>query len=103
PWTVLNFGSDPEQAPSPTWDVDPPEDKGDKADALQKLAGALNTFKTAAAPVDQRKVLEDYDVPLLSKEEEQKLKDDQAAKEQADRDAQVDQAAAVAKAKGAPK
>ena len=89
PWSVLNFGSDPEQAPTPTWAVDPPEDKNDKADGLQKLAGALATFKTAAAPVDQRQVLEDHDVPLLSKEEEQKLKDEIAAKEEADRQAKA--------------
>jgi phage gp29-like protein len=89
PWSVLNFGSDPEQAPTPTWAVDPPEDKNDKADSLQKLAGALNTFKMAAAPVDQRQVLEEHDVPLLSKEEEQKLKDELAAKDEADRQAKA--------------
>jgi len=96
PWAQLNFGTAPDDAPKPSWPVDPPEDKTDKSLALSQLATALQTFDTAAAPVDKRAVLEDYDVPLLSKEEEQKLKDEKAAKEQADRDAQ----AAAAKGKG---
>jgi phage gp29-like protein len=98
PWSGLNYG-DPEQAPEPVWNVDPPEDKNEKATGLSNLANALSTFGQAAAPVDQRMVLEDYDVPLLSVEEEQKLKDEKAAKEDADRKAQ----AAGAKAKGGGK
>lgn len=103
PWATLNYGAGPDEAPVPCWAVDPPEDKSEKSLALQQLAGALQTFTTAAAPVDQRAVLEDYDVPLLSLAEEQKLKDEKDAKDQADRDAQVDQAAAVAKAKNQTK
>jgi hypothetical protein len=95
PWAVLNFGIDPSQTPVPTWAVDPPEDKSEKSRALQQLAGAVQTFTTSAAPVDVRAVLEEYDVPLLTPEQEQKLKDERAAKDQADRDAQL--AAAGAK------
>jgi len=66
PWVTLNYGTDPMMAPVPTWTVDPPEDKAEQSLALQQLAAALQTFKNAAAPVDLRAILEEYDVPLLT-------------------------------------
>ena len=54
-------------APDCSWNVDPPEDSVQKADTTGKVADALVKFKTQAnAPVDERALLEKFDIPLLA-------------------------------------
>jgi phage gp29-like protein len=96
PWAAANYG-DPELAPVFRRHTEPPEDKAQDSTTALALAQAVNTFKQATAPVNARKLLENFDLPLLTEEEEQALKDEAAEKEQADRDSQM----AVAQAKGA--
>lgn len=91
PWANLNFGTAPDDAPTATWRADPPEDKQEQSLALQQLATALQTFSSAGAPVDARAILEEYDVPTISKAQEQQQKDDKAAKDAAAAAAQAAQ------------
>lgn len=57
-------------APRPIYQIDPPEDKAAKATALLTSAQALVAFKTAAAPVQVRDILEDAEIPVMTEEEE---------------------------------
>jgi phage gp29-like protein len=102
PWAAANYG-DPELAPVFRRHTEPPEDKSQDSATALSLSQAVNTFKMAQAPVDARKLLENFDLPLLTEEQEQQLKAEAAAKEEADRAAQVDQAKAIAAAKGGGK
>jgi len=91
-YAQFNFG-DVDLAPIPGYEVEPPEDKQAKATTLAALMPALAAAKTATLPVDERATLEDFDVALIS-EEEQAANEDEAA-------AQAAQIAAGA-ANGAP-
>ncbi len=64
PWSAVNFG-DPALALWPWWKVEPPRDKKADAQTLTEVAKAVSVFTQAAAPVDVRKVLEGFEVPLL--------------------------------------
>jgi phage gp29-like protein len=68
-WALYNFG-DPELAPRPEYQVEPPEDEVQEATALKTLGDALNAMKTAEAPINIRTILDRAGVPLLSEEEE---------------------------------
>jgi SPP1 gp7 family putative phage head morphogenesis protein len=83
PYAAFNFGS-ADLAPTPTWELQPPEDKAKTTDALSKLGTFLTAVKTAAAPVAVRELLEQIGVPVLTPEEEAKLQ-----QEAADRAAQA--------------
>lgn len=51
-------------APTPSWNLEPPEDLNARADALQKLGGFLTAAKAAGAPVDVTALLEQFNVPI---------------------------------------
>jgi len=85
PWAAYRARGDlqPEGddlAPALCIETEPPEDAAKTADALQKLGGFLSAAKTAGAPVDVRALLERMSVPLLSPEDEARLKEEAAAR-----------------------
>ncbi|MGK3995111.1 phage portal protein family protein [Sorangium sp. So ce1024] len=61
-WAQFNFGGRG-LAPWPLWDVTPPADHKAKAEVLKTVADGLKAFGEAGAPVDKRKVLEEYEIP----------------------------------------
>lgn len=85
-WALYNFG-DPELAPRPEYQVEPPEDELKEATALKMLGDALGSLKAAAAPIDVRTILDRAGVPMISEEEEAAQKaiaaEEQAARMQA--------------------
>jgi phage gp29-like protein len=89
-WALYNFG-DPELAPRPEYQVEPPEDEVQEATALKMLGDALNAMKTAQAPIDIRTILDRAGVPMLTEEEEA-----------AQKAVAAEEAAARAKAMGLP-
>jgi phage gp29-like protein len=95
PWAAANYG-DPEKAPVFRRHTEPPEDKTQDSATALALAQAVNTFKQAQAPVDPRKLLENFDLPLLTEEEEQQMKAEAVEQQQTDRDHQL----ALVQAKG---
>lgn len=96
PWSIQNLGA--VEPPEFHWITSPPEDQAAKADALDKLADACDKFVTAGMPVNQRKLGEEYGIPLLTPAEEAAQKAEADAKAQADNEARIAAAAA-----GAPK
>jgi phage gp29-like protein len=68
-WCLYNFG-DPELAPRPAYQVQPPDDELKEATALKTMGDALGSMKTAGAPIDVRTILDRAGVPLISEEEE---------------------------------
>ncbi len=64
-WALYNFG-DAALAPWPAWDCRPIEDQKDRAAALQMLGQFLASAAPARAPVDYRKLLEQFDVPTTA-------------------------------------
>ncbi len=75
PWAETNYG-DGNLAPWPIYGVEPPEDRAAKAAELKVLGEAL-----AALPddVDKRQILEDFELPLISPEAAQAIRDANAA------------------------
>jgi phage gp29-like protein len=75
-WARFNHGRD-ELAPKPPmhekrsgfWIVEPVEDKAKAADQMLKTAQALVAFKAATSPVDDRQLLEQGGVPILTEEQ----------------------------------
>lgn len=68
-WALYNFG-DPDLAPRPEYQVEPPSDEVQEATALKTLGEALGALKTAQAPIDVRTILDRAGVPMISEEEE---------------------------------
>lgn len=64
-----NYGN-PDLAPRPLYEVDPPEDDARVAECDAKTAQALVSFKAAGAPIDVRGLLEERGYPLLTPAEE---------------------------------
>lgn len=64
-WSMLNYG-DAELAPTPIYEIDPPEDGLKKAQELSALGDALD--KLAKYGADTRKILEETGIPMLSVE-----------------------------------
>ena len=62
-WAEFNYG-DRGLAPWPLWDVVPPADQQAKAGVMNTVATSLKTFKEAGTPIDDRKVLEEYELPI---------------------------------------
>jgi len=90
PWAKFNFG-DPELAPRPLYQVGPPEDNTEEATALKMWGDALQSLHLANAPIDDRALLEEAGIDLISEEE-------QAAREAVKAEAAQKQAEAFAKA-----
>lgn len=97
PMALLNFG-DEEAAPFIRWQVEPDEDKTAKASGLLSLGQALVAFKSVTAPIDQRELLTQFDLPLVSEQEEAEMQ----AEAQAQADAEAEAAAAAQAEPGAP-
>jgi hypothetical protein len=70
PWTADNYG-DENMAPYPCPQIEPPEDGSKRAESDHVTAMALQQFKAAGAPLDQRKFLEarGYGDMLMTEEE----------------------------------
>jgi phage gp29-like protein len=68
-WCLYNW-NDPELAPRPAYQVQPPEDELKEATALKMMGDALGSMKTASAPIDVRTILDRAGVPMISEEEE---------------------------------
>jgi phage gp29-like protein len=68
-WCLYNFG-DPELAPRPEYQVEPPTDELAENSALKMLGDALTSLKAATAPIDVRTILDRAGVPLITEEEE---------------------------------
>jgi hypothetical protein len=83
PWADDNYG-DEDMTPYPCPQIEPPEDEGEVAKTDLTIGQTLMAFKTAGAPIDQRKYLEKrgYGELLMSEEEHA------AAKQQAVEEAQ---------------
>lgn len=83
-WGRFNVeGWDDALAPWPKWDTAEPEDQKAKSVVLVNVATGLEKLKKNASPVDERALLEGYSLPLLSKEDFEKLQEE-AAKKAAD-------------------
>lgn len=67
-WAEFNFG-DRGLAPWPVWDVEPPADQKAQAEVLKTVSESLKLFSEAGAPVDQRMVLETYEIPATEETE----------------------------------
>lgn len=76
-WASVNFG-DADVAPWPIWPVEPPRDIQLEATTTTQVANAISIFETAGAPVDVRALLERFQIPMLSKEDERKRKAERA-------------------------
>jgi phage gp29-like protein len=57
-------------APWPKWKIDPPEDRAKKAQEFKTLIDGIVAAKDAGVPIDERAILEDYGVPMISEEEQ---------------------------------
>lgn len=79
PWSAFNYG-DPELAPSPAHDTDPPADLSAKATQAKDLSAAITGFQAAKAPVDIRQLLEDHQIPTLSEEDHAAQLEEEAAR-----------------------
>jgi|GEM_PF-3459038 phage gp29-like protein len=75
PFVFYNFAHDAEKlgipwdslVPDVTWNVEPPDDKQQNANALSAIATAVSAFFTAQAPVDYAALLERFDIPIQEK------------------------------------
>lgn len=67
-WAYYNYG-DPELAPRPEYQVEPPDDETKEATALKTLGEALTAFAMVGAPIDQRAILDHAGVPMTSDDE----------------------------------
>ena len=78
PYAGFNLGN-PDLAPFPAWQTEPPEDEIQRADALQKVGGFLTSAKTAGVEdVDQRALLDSFGIPLLTPAQVEQQKQDAA-------------------------
>lgn len=93
-----NYGN-PDLAPRPNYIVAPPEDKARKALEFKTWVDGLVAAKNAAVPVNDRSILEDAGIPVLSKEDQAALEKAKADKEQADAEAQRSHDMALMQAK----
>ena len=71
PWAETNYG-DGALAPWPIYAVEPPEDRAAKAAELKVLGEAISALPE---DVDKRQILEDFDIPLISPEAAQAIRD----------------------------
>lgn len=67
-WARYNFG-DPELAPRPEYQVEPPKSELDEATALKMWGDALSALQLADVPIDVREMAEEHGIPMLSPEE----------------------------------
>lgn len=94
PIAAFNFG-DPDLAPLPCWEVEPPEDLSEKSQTLLNLGNAVTALQNAGIPVDREELAEEFQVPMLSAEKA-------AAQHAEDQAKAVDAAAAMTEATAPP-
>lgn len=92
-WDAEHNYGDATLAPLPVYQIDPPEDQAQKADALNKTGLGLVAMKTAGAPIDDRQVLESAGWPTITVEE-------QAAREAVQKEEDAARAATMAPGNG---
>lgn len=63
-WAEFNFG-DKSAAPIWGYDVPDPDDEDQRTSRIVSIAGAVSQLTTAQAPVDVRKLLDQYGIPVL--------------------------------------
>lgn len=62
-WALYNHEST-DDVPAPCFDTDPPEDLTAKSTTVSNVASAIASFHSSGAPVDFRKLLEDFNIPV---------------------------------------
>jgi phage gp29-like protein len=77
-WALANF-KDAELAPRPVFGAEDADD-GDDATAMKTLGEGLAALQLAKVPIDVRTIVDRFGIPMLSSEEEQELKDEEAEK-----------------------
>ncbi len=100
PFCEFAYGAG-QMAPWLCWDVEPAEDTQKKALEFKDLVTGLVMGKDAGLPIDDREMLEDYNVPMISKAEQAAL-DARAAEEKAAQSAQINAIPPVKNGNGAP-
>lgn len=81
PFCRFNFDDDT-LAPRPIYRVGPPEDENAKATTLKAVGDGISALKLASDAIEEREILEDFGIPLLSEEEvaaRKAVKDEEAA------------------------
>jgi hypothetical protein len=78
-WAEFNYG-DPELAPKPCFNVQPPEDEVGEATAIKTLGEGLSALKAAESRLDVSAIVEEHGYPLLSEEEMLARQEDAAAR-----------------------
>lgn len=73
-WAQFNYG-DPDLAPVVRFDVEPPEDEKSRADMLVSLSTALLNLKNTTPDLDERKLLERFNVPLIEVDPDDEVED----------------------------
>lgn len=68
PFARFNFGDD-SLAPRPIYRVGPPEDEVEKATVLKAVGDGIASLKAASDAVEEREILEDFGIPMVSEEE----------------------------------
>ena len=63
-WCERNYG-DPDLAPWPSWNTDPPEDMGQQATTLKTFAEGLTAARATQVPIDVAELCERFNVPLV--------------------------------------
>lgn len=67
-WAQYNYG-DPDLAPRPVWQVEPPDDELADATATKTHCEAVSAAKNAGIPIDVRAYADAHGIPMLSEEE----------------------------------
>lgn len=78
-WAEYNYG-DPDLAPVPIYEVEPPDDDVQESTALKMLGDALQSLQLAEPRVDTTAIAEQFGVPLISEEELAAREADEAEK-----------------------
>lgn len=87
PYCAFTYGGNGEQAPWPCWDIDPPEDTKSRAEEFKALMDGIAVAKAQGIPVDERALLEAFNVPMLSEADAAKLLAEAEAKKAAELEA----------------
>lgn len=69
PYWQFSYGNGA-AAPWPCWKVEPPENKAQKAVEFKTMIDGIVAAKAAGVPIDEREILEDFGVPMITEEEQ---------------------------------
>lgn len=76
PWVAVNFGAAP--APTVSWNTDPPENEGERATTLQRVAAATSELAQAGYKVDRKALAERFRIPLEESAKDEDTEDGNA-------------------------